>query len=151
MAERSEPSVFSKAALAVLVAGSLFAPMLPVEASINSQVKMELAPANLFQPASFCLFHRGHSPCSARVFTWEGDTDCLCFGGGLQMSMNTDSFSVLRDNQKTYAQKGRTVNPYASQEEQLQQVVTFSSATSVSRAFASWLLRGHSRMLESIP
>lgn len=40
----------------------------------------------------------------------------------MQMSMNTDSFSVLRDNQKTYAQTGRAVNPYASKDEQMAQV-----------------------------
>jgi len=38
------------------------------------------------------------------------------------MSMNTDSFSVLKDNQKTYAQTSRAVNPYASKEEQMAQV-----------------------------
>jgi hypothetical protein len=44
--------------------------------------------------------------------------------GGLdeQMSMNTDSFSVLKDNQKTYAQTSRAINPYASKEEQMAQV-----------------------------
>mmetsp|Transcript_22265 Transcript_22265/g.56167 ORF Transcript_22265/g.56167 Transcript_22265/m.56167 type:complete len:177 (-) Transcript_22265:63-593(-) len=39
-----------------------------------------------------------------------------------QMSMNSESFSVLVDNQKKYDQKSRTVNPYASQEEQLVQL-----------------------------
>jgi hypothetical protein len=38
------------------------------------------------------------------------------------MSMNTDSFSVLKDNQKTYTQTSRAVNPYASKEEQMAQV-----------------------------
>jgi len=39
-----------------------------------------------------------------------------------QMSMNSESFSVLVDNQKKYEQKARAVNPYASQEEQLIQL-----------------------------
>jgi hypothetical protein len=39
----------------------------------------------------------------------------------MQMSMDSDSFSVLTDKQKVYKQTGRAVNPYAPEEEQMKQ------------------------------
>ena len=113
MVEKSEASPLSKAALTALVAGSLFIGGMPAaEASINSQarqswldIQMQIHFVRLLVVDEIAL-----------LFVDEG--------AFVQMSMNTESFSVLSDNQKVYAQKARTVNPYATEEEQMQQVNT---------------------------